>query len=411
MLKASKPLGTLGLAAALATTAGCGVFGGDEEPASAESRLVEMINESARLENELTSAENRIVRGCLEAQGHTVHDEYELGDWGAAEAADITWGYSPHTGFLLDRDEAAEYGFGMWAESPEAVESGDADEYWAAQEEQWEEGDWGEEPDNSAFEALEPEAQYDWYVAYYGQEYADEYYGWALDPEGASSFPGGDGTDEETESSGEGELEIGGDAYTEPKPGGCKLEMIEGLYGGVEAVEHDEEFDGGTETWTEWVYRPQSPESASGHMWEDIELAYTDSMIDLQYEFTDCLAGAGHEGWEFDEYGSLPVWDYFAPLYWEDGDAGPRGFAMGTEAEAPELPADVPADYEGRKAYEIQVALDFIECGEELDYAATSADAYEEAHVDAYAAIEEDTYAWQEEMREAISRAQDLIDS
>ncbi len=57
------------------------------------------------------------------------------------------------------------------------------------------------------------------------------------------------------------------------------------------------------------------------------------------------------------------------------------------------------------------MALDFIECGEELDYAATSADAYEEAHVDAYAAIEEDTYAWQEEMREAISRAQDLIDS
>lgn len=182
--------------------------------------------------------------------------------------------------------------------------------------------------------------------------------------------------------------------------------MIEGLYGELEEVEHSDDFGSGTETWTEWRYRPEHPEPTT--MWEDMELAYTDRMIDLQYEFLDCIAGLGHEGWEFDEYGSLPVWDYFGPLYWEDDFVG-GGF--GTEVEVPPLPADVPADYEGRKAYEIQVALDFLECGERLDYAEASEEAYEEVHIEAYAEIEEDTYAWQEEMREAISRAQDLIDA
>jgi hypothetical protein len=407
MLRASKPLGTLGLAAALATTAGCGVFGGDEEPVSEESRLVEMMNESTRLDAELTAAENRIVRDCLEEQGHTTHDEYELGDWGTVEAEDLTWGYSPHDSFLLDPDEAAEYGFGMWADSPEAMDSGESDEYWAALNEKWEEEEeWGEEPDNSAFDALTSEEQYEWYIAYYGQEYAEEYYDWVIDSEEELDEAEGD----EAEGVDEGALDLGGQSYEEPKPGGCKLEMIEGLYGEPEKVEHTEDFGGGTETWTEWQYRPENPEAAT--MWEDIEFAYADRMLDLQYEFVDCLADLGHEGWEFDEYGWLPIWDYFSPMYWEeDGSGSVSGMFGDTEVEVPPLPADLPSDYEGKKAYEIQVALDFLECGEQLDYAEASDEAYKEVHIEAYAAIEEDTYAWQEQMREAIARAQDLIDA
>ncbi|GAB4008495.1 hypothetical protein GCM10029992_65030 [Glycomyces albus] len=174
----------LSAAAALALTAGCGLLGDDEEPASEEEQLVQLLNESARLEAELTAAENRIIRSCLEDAGHTVHDEYELMEWAPQERESLSWGY-PHEGFISDAEEAGEYGFGAWAEAPDQWESEEAQDYYEHQEEEYEDEEY-EEPDNSAFEALDKDEKWDWYIAYVGEEKAEEWYGYVLEEEGNS---------------------------------------------------------------------------------------------------------------------------------------------------------------------------------------------------------------------------------
>ena len=53
----------IGSAAVLALGSGCGMLGlGGEEPESDEARLIEMFNESNRLDSELYDAEYRIVQ-------------------------------------------------------------------------------------------------------------------------------------------------------------------------------------------------------------------------------------------------------------------------------------------------------------------------------------------------------------
>ncbi|GAB4008493.1 hypothetical protein GCM10029992_65020 [Glycomyces albus] len=188
--------------------------------------------------------------------------------------------------------------------------------------------------------------------------------------------------------------------------------MIEGLYGEPELVEHEWEEDGESGTWTEWSYRPENPEYAAEEtMWEDIELSYQDAMIDLQYEFTDCLAEAGYPGWEFDEYGYLPTWEYFNSIYWEGHEEEEFYYGGDSDTELPDVPEDLGDDFEDRKAYEIEVALAFVACDEELGYAEASAEAYDEINISAYKEMEEGIYTWQEEMNEAIEAAQEMIDA
>ncbi|WP_199034504.1 hypothetical protein [Glycomyces salinus] len=409
----------LSAAAALTLTAGCGLLGDDdEEPASEEEQLVQLLNESARLDAELTAAENRIIRSCLEEAGHTVHDEFELMEWAPQERDSLSWGY-PHEGFLPDAEEAGEYGFGIWAEAPDQWESEEAQDYYDQQEEEYEEEAF-EEPDNSEFEALDKDEKWDWYVAYVGEEKAEEWYGYVLDDGGGHGLDDGtvieglgSGDEEVVEDTEDGDLEFEGDAedFEEPMPGGCQLEMIEGLYGEPELVEHEWEEGGESGTWTEWSYRPENPEySAEETMWEDIEFEYQDRMIDLRYEFTDCLAEAGHAGWEFDEGGYLPTWEYFYSIYWE-GEEEEYSYGGDSETELPDVPDDLGDDFEDQKAYEIDVALVFAECDEEVGYAEASAEAYDEVNISAYKEIEERIYSWQEDMDEAIEAAQEMIDA
>ncbi|GAA1678110.1 hypothetical protein GCM10009830_26350 [Glycomyces endophyticus] len=408
-------------AAVLALTTGCGMLGlGEESEKSDEDRLVEMLNESNRLDAELASAEFRIVERCLEEAGHTVHDPWSMQPYEPTEEEALT-SYYPHDSFLIDPEEAAEYGFGQWANGPDGMDDPATEDYWAAEEEEYEEeGSW-EEPDTTDWDALEPAEQYDWYVAYQGEEYAEWSYGSAQE---YSDMMLGEGDYSEeaiaaeeaaaaAEGTEDGEIVVDEEMEQEPKPGGCQLEMIEALYGEPTLVEDTWEGEGGAEeTYSYWTYRPENPAWADETMWEDIEIAYGDEMADHQTELLDCISGKGHEGWEFDQYNSLPVWEFFSALYYQNSSEEEREMMVGdSDAEVPPVPDAAGSSYEEWKAYEIQLASDFAACGEETGYVDASEQAYEQVHVDAYAAIEQDVYAWQEEMNDAISEAQELLDA
>ncbi|MFB9660866.1 hypothetical protein ACFQS3_16070 [Glycomyces mayteni] len=411
----------IGAAAVLALTAGCGMLGlGEDAEKSDADRLVEMLNESNRVDSELAAAEFRIVEQCLEAAGYTVHEPWMMQAY-EPEVQDSLTSYYPHEAFLVGADEAAEYGFGQWANSPDGWEDPAAEDYYAAEEEEYEEEGTWEEPDTTEWDALAPEDQYGWYVAYQGQEYAEWQYGTAQDyadmmsGEGEWSEEGVDESAEEGEEEvDDGSIDVGEDDMDEePKPGGCQLEMIEALYGEPELVEETYEGEGGSEeSYSYWSYRPENPSWADETMWEDIEAAYGAKMADLQGELVDCITGKGYEGWEFDEYNSLPVYEFFNALYYQDASEEEQDMMLGdSDAVIPPLPEDAGDSYEDWKAYEIQTAVDFDACGEEVGYVDASEKAYEEVHVEAYAAIEQDVYAWQEEMNDAISKAQELLDA
>lgn len=409
----------IGAAAALALTAGCGMLGlGGEEPESDEARLVGMLNEGYRIEAELSAAEYRIIQNCLEEQGFTIHDQWSIMSWDAYEQESLT-DYYPHEEFLLDPDEAAEYGFGQWANSPDGWEDPASEDYYAAQEAKWEdEGDDWEEPDNSEFEGQEPEDQYNWYVAFYGQEYVTQSYGTLQEYTDMYTGEGeydesAEGDLEEDFAEDDGSLVVENEEmYVEPKPGGCQMEMIQALYGEPTLVEETYEDDGGG-GYSYWSYRPENPSYGGEEFWETIEFDYADAMGDTQYEFLDCISARGYEGWEFTEYNSLPIWEFFAELYYQNADEEERMWMSdgSSTIEVPPLPDDAGSSYEEWKTYESKVAVDFAECGDETSYAKTSEDAYEAANLKAYSALEEDFYAWQDEMNEAIKKAQEILDA
>jgi hypothetical protein len=420
----------LGGATVLALTAGCGMLGigGEEDEKSAEDRLIAMLNESTRIEADLTSAEYRIVQNCLEEQGFTVHEPWAFQEWEAEEQETLSWGY-PHEEFMIDLDEAKEFGYGAWADSMEAQENGEAEEYWTAQEEKWEEEEGGEEyvePDSTDWDALTPEEQYDWYLAYQGEEYVESSYGTReeyasmmseeeLSEEDAAALEE-EALEEEIVEEDEGEISVEEEEdWVDPKPGGCQLEMIEALYGEPRMVEDTWEEEGGDGgSYTYWEYRPENPTYADeeeNSMYEDIDAEYAEAMIDLQGKYLDCVTERGYTGFEFTEYNSLPVRSYLYEIYYEGVPEEERMVSYGdSDEELPPLPEDMPADYEAKKAYEIQLAVDFTECGEEVGYADASEKAYDEANIKAYEAIEEDVYSWQQDMKDALTKAQEMLD-
>ncbi|GAA2129388.1 hypothetical protein [Glycomyces algeriensis] len=417
----------LGGATVLALTAGCGMLGigGGEDDQSDEDRLLSILNESNRIESELVTAEHRIVQNCLEEAGFTVHEPYSFQAWEAYEQESLSGGY-PHEEFLVDAEEAAEFGFGAWADSAEAQENGEAEEYWTLQEEKWaeEEGeDAWVEPDTTEWDALDPGDQYDWYVAYQGVEYTEDMNGTRdqyismmseeeLTEEEYEALEEGAAEEEVVED--EGEIIVEEEEYVEPKPDGCQLEMIEALYGEPTLVEETYEEEGGGGSYSYWTYRPENPTYGSGEedtMYDDISADYAAAIGDLQGEYLDCITERGYADFEFDEYGSLPVRMWLNEIYYDGVPEDERMMSYGDDGtELPALPDDMPADYEAKKAFEIQMAVDFGECGEETGYAAASEKAYDEANVKAYTAVEDDLYAWQQDMQDALTKAQEMLD-
>lgn len=387
--------GLLGLAV-LAATAACTEPGGTDAEATADTtggdvdaaQLIEMLNESSRLASELDEAESRIIAECLEAQGFTVHDQRELGQNEPREVASLV-DYYPTDTFLPEVDIAAEYGFGWWAQTAEMFDSQETQDYyeatWAAE--------FADDPvfDNSAFESLPDDERRAWSVAYQGEEAtaALEYTGEPTDG-GASSE--------------DGALEFGdGETPSSPKPGGCQLAMITAIYGEPQQVELD--FDDGYRI---WQWRPDPPAVDL----DAVDTEYAGRMADAQDGFLDCVAERGHPGWEFAESGALAMHDYSSLLYTGEtyAEGTPDEPVMeDTSPPVPDLPEDLPDDFEGKRAYEVAMAVAFAECGDESGYRAAAVGTYDAVIAEQFAAIEVATYAWQDQVREWTVKAQELI--
>lgn len=382
-------------AAALAATAACTEAGGDVPEASGESEavdaagLLEMANENVRLAKELEAAEDRVVAECLEAQGFEVHDQRELGQNEPYELASLVDMY-PTVEFLPEADIAAEWGFGWWAQTAEMFDSEETQEYYAEAFPD----PFADEPvfDNSEFESLPDDERRAWSVAFQGEEATA-----ALEYTGEPT--------EEDVSSEDGSLDFGdGETPSAPKPGGCQLEMITALYGEPKQVELD--LDGG---YLVWEWRPEQPVVD----YEAIEAEYAGRMTEAEAGFLSCIDEAGYPGWEFDESGRLAMLDYSAMLYTgEPFDSGaPPGEEppVDTSPPAPDLPDDVPDDFEGKRAYEVDMAVAFAACGDDTGYREAATSTYDAVVAEQYAAIEVETYAWQDQIRDYTVKAQELI--
>ncbi|MDA1359183.1 hypothetical protein O1R50_06090 [Glycomyces luteolus] len=242
---------------------------------------------------------------------------------------------------------------------------------------------------DSAFEDLSLADQHEWRAAYAGEEYAD------FTPFEADDDATGDGDD--------GSIVIDPDLQEAAAPGGCLLEMLEALYGEAEAVPAT-----GGATGTVWTWGPRSPQEAAD--WKAMRESYRAAVVEPETAFLDCVADGGWGDWGFDRTGSLPVAAYFNQIYYS-GEIVVVEDGLVVEPESvPEPPADLPADLESRKAYEIGMALGFIDCAESTGYREAAEAAYLRVHLDRFLSMDEELYAYQDDLRAAIADAQAAIE-
>lgn len=370
---------------------GSGGTGADGGELLDASQMLEIANENIRLDKELDAAEDRIIAECLEARGFTVHDMRELGQNEPYELNTVV-DYYPADGFLPEADVAAQYGFGWWAQTEEMFDSQETQDYYEATSDFDDVFD--QEFDNAAFESLPDDERRAWRVAYEGEEATASL---EYDPGAGGEEAGGSGED--------GSLEFGdGGAEGSPKPGGCKLEMIEALYGELQQVPIDEE-----EEYLVWEWRPLAPEVDL----DAAEAEYAARIADANGGFIACIDERGYPGWEFNDAGVLAMTDYSSLLY--TGEVYEEELPEGEERPAdtdppvPALPEDVPDDFDGKREYETDMAVAFAECGDETGYRGTATSTYDQVIAEQYTAIETDVYAWQGEIKDYTAKAQELI--
>jgi len=379
------------IAMTLAAASGCAWFEPEEEDldfAAYEDRLTDMYNESVRLNTELDEAESRMIQDCMEEQGFTLHDADSFPQTLEAEQ-DTFLGEAPYEHFLPTVAEAERRGFWHWGGLDGAEDLVDEDlyaEYEAMQTAMMAEmlgPELAEEfmagtGELAEFYYLPPEDQYAWYVAFGGEAWA------------AENHPDVGGGGQKEDASGE-------PLYLSPPPAGCRLETIEAVYGELRSAENEEE------GFTDWISRPEPPNGD----WEAMDQRYAERVGDAGPAFLDCLADRGSTGWEF-ENDALHVIEYLTAA----GETVSSS-DLGTDDGGPwpEVPDAVPDldDVEGWLEFERDLAVDFAECADESGYREAAEHAWEQAQLRYYLDIEDDTYAWQEEMRGYLTKAQEVI--
>jgi hypothetical protein len=381
------PVLVLALVAAAACT-------GPEEDRRAsiddESQLLEVVNENRRLEAELAESERRLVEDCLEEQGFAVHDQVELATrWHVAEQEALVEDY-PFASFLPDPEAAAEWGYGQWAYSDEGWASGAGDAF--------NEATGADQPwldlDNTAFDDLALEEKRAWYAAFGGEEYAASIGGFSS---------GATADDDSTEGGDDGAIVIDPELQEAVAPGGCLLEMVEAVHGEAEAVPAT-----GGAVGTVWTWGPRSPQEAAD--WEALREAYREAVIEPEAAFLECVAAGGWGDWEFDRTGGLPVAAYFNQIYYPDSEIITVQDGLVVEpGSVPEPPEDLPSDLESQQAYEIDMALGFIDCAEATGYREAAEAAYHRVHLDLFLTMDEELYAYQDDLRGVIAAAQEVL--
>ncbi|HEX2143615.1 MAG TPA: hypothetical protein VHG10_03805 [Glycomyces sp.] len=375
-------------AAALSLTAvaaGCGWFEPEEADLdfeAHEAELTDMYNENIRLAKELDEAEARIVQACLEKRGFTVHNPDQFTSWPEAERESFV-DQPPYQWFMPTVEEASDRGFFQWTALDGAEEYEDGALYATFEEFQAAAG-WpvhlSEDEEIAEFHYLPPEDQYAWYVAYAGDKWA------------AENHPDLGGPGRKTDASGD-------EVFYNPPPEGCLLEMIEAVYGQLQTSENEEE------GWTDWTFRPEQPYGD----WSAMNERYENRTADAEGDLLDCLDDRGRSGWEFYN-GTILV-----HMYLHEAGEGENALSSHEDSGTrwPDPPQDAPDadDFEGWLAFERELAVDFAECGDESGFREAAEHAWQQAQLRFYLDVEEETFAWQEEMRGHLEKAQEVIGS
>jgi hypothetical protein len=354
--------------------AGCSLFG-EDTPAS-EGRDLELahtlLDESQALTAQIVDAQQRLILNCVERGGHTVHDRHE----------GVMWGFQKHLlgqrgdrglPWLPDREITAEWGLGVWTSVDDMYGSDEHREFEALA---MGEVDTFAGTDNSAFEALDDADKFDWYAAYYGQERALFEHG-HLVGERPGDPPGG--------------------LIGTVEPAGCMGEVTAAL--GLEPVFVPvPAFGDDAGTWSTFP-PPPGTEAFAGALDAPMrEARRTESAI------LDCLEASGWGRWAFSESGELHLYPFVNRAYYGDDFTSPAA-----TAGVPEPPDDVPADPHARRAWEVAFMTDVHDCAEETGFAEDAEQAWNRVYGEYLLDLETEIYAWQEEAREIVSRAQELL--
>ena len=367
---------TAGAAVAVLTvSSGCGLFGGDDEDdATDEDRFVSMINDGIALESDLNDAENRYVRQCMDDQGFSIHDPFELQSWDFDEAEELAEHY-PGSEAMLTTAEAEEDAFGAWKSAPETDFDGEEEEDGQLDAEIQDELD--------EFESQGQSYQRDYYIALLGEPLADHQYP-HLDPE----------VGEITE---ENEAGLHNDGEAQPEPEGCRGELIDTVYGGGQIV--TEEIDG--QEYSYYTHRPERPASMN---WEEkLDGFQSDEVVETQLEFENCLAEGDLNDWTFDDQGQLDPQAYFMAMYFGDSGGMPSDWHSGPEPD-PNM-----TDYEEIKDYEFDTAAQFAQCNEETEAGESLRQAWLDAELEELRELESEILSWEEQMEGYLEDLQELI--
>jgi hypothetical protein len=356
-----------------ADTSGPAVEPGPDAVAEAE-RLYQIIAESSAIESELISIENRVAKRCMEDEGFSVQDAMVF------QESDFSSYWS--AGFLANAPvqavptpEAAEqWGFGVWTQFISNPGNEELAEELLTPEARvafnMPDVEYGE-PDNSEWDAAGDDYQAAWIEAYTGS------------PAYISSVKGPE------------------EDYEAP-PGGCWLTMIETIYGEPYLVESESEEEGEESSYTA-THEP-SPAFQIEEFEDTGELLTRLDGEDVAFE--TCLIDSGYEGWELGDEFYPPLWQYFGKMY------DPAYFEEYGDEEGlkvPEGPEDVPSDFMGVLELERAMAVDFAACGQESGLREAVEQGWASMLVEAYAPIETDMVAWQEQMQGHLDKAQDYL--
>ncbi|QSB04550.1 hypothetical protein [Natronoglycomyces albus] len=356
-----------GAALVVALGSGCGVFGGDDsdERNPEESKYLQILNDGIDLENQLSEHEARFLRQCMEDQGFDIHDPLETEAHPEPERDNLTE-ENPSMPVLLSVEEAEENAFGMWREAPQSGEGP---------------GD-GPQRGSDNYEFFEQPADYqrDYYTALYGTELMEYRSPWLV---------------QEVEEDAVSET---GSMGTEPKPEGCKGDMVDAVYGGGQIVSETVTDD----EWSYFTYRPEMPQLMTWN--EQVESMRTDEVVETQLAFETCLADNGQGEWEFDEQGAMQVDVYFTMLYFGTSEAlGSDDWYQGPSPD-PSL-----SDYEEIRAHEFDLAGTFAECNEETEASDVIGGAWLELQLEQMRDLESEFVAWQDQMKEHLQDLQALL--
>lgn len=352
--------------------AGCS----EEAPVATDddiARIEQSLIRGSELSWELLEAESRVASLCMQDEDFTVHDPIRL--FGNGIPHRFTGFDSAYTR-IPTVEQAELFGFGMFTrftDTDAAVEMRENPEYLAymAEEDGWWNPQWDE--DHEEFEAM-------------GEEYRDDWLEAFLGPEGFAAHQ--EMQDMDAEELMEADL-------AQAPPGGCELQTIEVVYGGIR---EDEDEETGEVFWS----KPdvETPLTEIGE--EGFKAEFAADHVDQQDDFLICVDERGYGEWDFDEWGALPVWDYLNLVYGETS-------GMESDPEVvPEL-TDEAEDTDDPVAYEFAMALDFAECAESAGLRGDIEDEWARKFVDPLLERETELYAWEEGIEEYLANAQDYL--